>query len=236
MINFSSMVNLIIFFNFVMSIIFLYFSYKFPDLYVLKILKFAFEASLVGAIADSYAVFGLFYKIGPHTQIIINKKSELIEKVKLFVGEFLFEKDFLEKELSGVDVEILKISDIKKLKDKLIPSILKKAKKYKIANSLINIILSELIDKVIELVILKFNQQINNKGKDIIKNVIIENHDVILELIDKRLKSIEDKEFVDIIKNSCWDELQWIRLNGCLLGWIIGVFIGIFNILAKGSL
>jgi hypothetical protein len=53
----------------------IYLNSKYPEITILKILKFGLEASFVGFIADSYAIYGLFYKLGPHTKIILRKEK-----------------------------------------------------------------------------------------------------------------------------------------------------------------
>jgi uncharacterized membrane-anchored protein YjiN (DUF445 family) len=50
-----------------------------------------------------------------------------------------------------------------------------------------------------------------------------------VDLIRKRLESIDDDEFVEAVKKASWDELQWIRLNGALLGFTIGFLVGVMD-------
>ncbi len=225
-------VNFLILLNFFVTIIFIILSLKFPENNVFKLLKYSFEASLVGAIADSYAVFGLFYKLGPHTEVLLKNKRILIEKIKIFVGEFLFEKEFLDIELEKIEINVLQHIDNAFLKEKIGKIILKNVEKYKLPQKILKLIIYEISDKVIELIIKNksLSEKLNNKSKFLIKKIILENHNVILDLIDKRLSSISDREFIEIIKSASWNELQWIRLNGTILGFIIGILIGFLNI------
>ncbi len=229
--NLYYFLNILIFFNLFFTILFLFLTLKFPEIIWLKLLKFTFEASLVGSIADTYAIFGLFYKLGPHTNIIIGKKDVLIEKIKLFVGDFLLNKDFLEKELEKVDINLFEYVDETLFREKLSDVLMRNIKKIKIPQQILSIITKEIIDKIIQLLHKNetIKSKINYRGKKIIKNIIIENHTLLLDLIEKRLKGIDDREFVNIIKQTTWNELQWIRLNGTILGGLIGLFLGILN-------
>ena len=67
--------NFILIFLILSLLTVIYTSSKYPDLTIIKILKSGIEASLVGFIADSYAVYGLFYKLGPHTNLILRKRK-----------------------------------------------------------------------------------------------------------------------------------------------------------------
>ncbi len=230
--NLYFFVNFLILLNFFVTIIFIILSLKFPECNIFKLLKYSFEASLVGAIADSYAVFGLFYKLGPHTEVLLRNKKKIIEKVKIFVGEFLFKKEFLDKELDQIEINVLQNIDNAFLKEKIEKIILKNVEKYKLPQKILKLIIYEISEKIIELITKNkiISKKLNDKSKYLIKKIILENHNVILDLIEKRLTAINDKEFVEIIKSSSWNELQWIRLNGTILGFIIGVLIGILNV------
>jgi uncharacterized membrane-anchored protein YjiN (DUF445 family) len=69
----------------------------------LTVLRTALEAALIGAIADSYAVYGLFRRIGPHTDILRRRRKEITEKVIEFVSDFLLNEEFFKKELENLD-------------------------------------------------------------------------------------------------------------------------------------
>ncbi len=233
--NLCRVVNFLILIIVILCTIFFYLSKLYPDNKIFFVLKYTFEASLIGAIADTYAIFGLFYRIGPHTDILRKKKKDLIEKIKIFVGEFLFNSEFLDKELDKVSIEIGEYLDNEDLKEQLIKilssNLRKILEKYKYLKFL-NIIISEISYKIADILIkkLKKSEKINTIGKDLIKSVIIDNHNLIIELIEKRLNSISNDEFIETIKNSSWYELQWIRINGTILGSLIGLFFGFINL------
>jgi len=79
----------------------------FPHQSLLIILKTGFEAATVGAIADTYAVFGLFHKIGPHTDILRRKRREITEKTIELVVNFLLSKEHLKRELENYDFRVI---------------------------------------------------------------------------------------------------------------------------------
>jgi len=224
-------INLIIFFNLFFLVICQYFVVKYNNVLILKIIRYTLEASLIGAIADTYAIFGLFHKIGPHTDILRRKKRELVEKTKEFVGNFLFDKNFLDRELKNFELNITEYFDEKELAESIYRNIERTFKN----NKILKIVTKEIGEKIAELIIKKliqsksFNKNINKIGKELIKKIIFENHDIIMELIEKRLGSISDQEFIDMVKTSSWNELQWIRLNGLILGAFIGLVFGIFE-------
>jgi uncharacterized membrane-anchored protein YjiN (DUF445 family) len=116
----------------------IYLNSKYPEITILKILKFGLEASFVGFIADSYAIYGLFYKLGPHTNIILRKRKSIENKVIDFVANFLLSKEVIERELSNVRFDVDIISKIenpetkKKVVDFLKSVIEKKIKEKKI--------------------------------------------------------------------------------------------------------
>ncbi len=223
----TKVVNLIIAILFCLFLILRYFSFIHPEAKLYLLLKYIVEASLIGAIADTYAVFGLFYKIGPHTDILRRKKDDIIEKVKKFVSEFLFSKKFLDEELDKLDVEIFS-----NLENKEFSQILKENIKKHLTKKFGNRFIDEICDIVVKalITILAKSKKVENLTKKLIKEIIIQNHNLIEELIEKRLNEIEDEEFINILKKSSWDELQWIRINGIVLGSIIGLIIGLVNL------
>ncbi|EDP73582.1 DUF445 family protein [Hydrogenivirga sp. 128-5-R1-1] len=61
--------------------------------------------------------------------------------------------------------------------------------------------------------------------------LIEEKHSYLLELIKNRIDSVPDEEFIKAVKKASWDELQWIRVNGTILGFCIGILLGIFQLI-----
>jgi uncharacterized membrane-anchored protein YjiN (DUF445 family) len=242
----------------------IYLNSKYPEITILKILKFGLEASFVGFIADSYAIYGLFYKLGPHTNIILRKRKSIENKVIDFVANFLLSKEVIERELNNVRFDIDIISKIenpetkKKVVDFLKSVIEKKIKEkkdyleelkelplgafvktafYDFAEKFLAKYLDKNLESIVDELLKKIKddenikKSLNSELKEEITKIILENHDFIVDLIKKRLESISDKEFIDAVKKASWDELQWIRFNGAVLGFVIGIFLGILNLI-----
>jgi len=238
---------------------------EYPQNLFFNLLKVAFSASLVGAIADTYAVFGLFHNLGPHTNILLKRRQALTEKVVEWVGEFLLSKEELLKELNKVNIqsfinhideEQLKLelegffinfftNEFKK-REKLLYEensfLLKRLGAYLIKNFLEPAILNfirEEVPKVVENFFqdLKgdtyLNKRVNNYIKDILLKFVQENHEKLKEIARRRLEKLSDEEFVKSLKQASWRELQWIRINGTLLGFIIGLFLGILEVVFR---
>jgi uncharacterized membrane-anchored protein YjiN (DUF445 family) len=228
----------------------------------LTILRTALEASLIGAIADSYAVYGLFRRIGPHTDILRRRRKEITEKVIEFVSDFLLNEEFLKKELENVDFSFVWDElDKPEVKNKIKEILLNLVKKYKEDRNLDRILqeqtgtssgfILEIVKKTLEEVIFLYletslpewidktlkklkedetlKEQLNREIREFLINFIETRKHLIVDLIRKRLESIDDDEFVEAVKKASWDELQWIRLNGALLGFIIGFLVGVID-------
>ncbi len=224
-----------------------------------KVLKYGLEASLIGFIADSYAVYGLFYKIGPHTNLILNKRKSIEERIIKFASEFLISKEFLEKELEKIDLtnildnlknektkerfaefllEIISksISDKKEFKDLYKELPFGSFIKISVKDILINILLKyfkEAVPDIIEKVFEKLDgdenikENINKTLKEKISKLILDNYNSIVLSIENKIKSISDKEFLNTVKKLTWQELQWIRLNGAIIGFLVGIILGV---------
>lgn len=236
----------------------------------LKILKTALEASLVGALADSYAVFGLFHRIGPHTDLLRRKRKELTERVVHFVSTFLFDREILRRELEKFDLSQIFINidreklvpfleeNLRQLLEEFLDVILKnrnwkeqfsystfteffllvetivEAIRRTIKNALLNY-LNEKIPIVVEMIVYKFDNdhELQNRVKDFIFEELVrfleKNHGMIEDIARRRLSEISDEEYLLLLKQASWDELQWIRLNGTILGFMIGLAMGLVN-------
>ncbi len=58
-----------------------------------------------------------------------------------------------------------------------------------------------------------------------IANIIEGNHDVIAQTISENLDKLEDKELVNQIEDKVGNDLQYIRLNGAIVGGIVGMIL-----------
>lgn len=249
----------------------------FPHQIFLIILKTGFEAATVGAIADTYAVFGLFHKIGPHTDILRRKRREITEKTIELVVNFLLSKEHLKRELEIYDFrslfqhfdeeklknyfkeELLKIIEnwqinlpqgalekfLQKLpggilrdiaielfvdKDKIRKELQEEIKKFllQFAREDFERIFEEIFRRLKEDAVLA--QRVNKVVQEALPKIIESHHGLLEELIFKRLNELSDEEFVRIVKTASWDELQWIRINGTVLGFLIGLLLGVIQV------
>ena len=258
-------VNLLLLTVLILFVLTAYFYHAYTHLNWLFVLKTAFEAATIGAIADAYAVYGLFRKLGPHTDLLRRKRGELSEKVTEFVGEFLLNKEYIAKEIEKINFEFV-IDQIdnpetrKKVKELILNIINKRKDEY--GNTLLSTMssgsaklnpflktmieaikdaITQLIENNLEDWIeeafrkLREDKDTRNKVDDLLKKyltkLIEEKHSYILDLIKNRIDSISDEEFISAVKKASWDELQWIRVNGTLLGFAIGVLLGTIQII-----
>lgn len=249
--------NFILIFLILSLLTVIYTSSKYPDLTIIKILKSGIEASLVGFIADSYAVYGLFYKLGPHTNLILRKRKSVENKVIEFINNFLISKEAIKAQLKNVEFDLnvhsyINRSEIREgIKNALILAIRKKeyeeskelkfgaylkATLHDLAEKFLISYLDKNLDSIIDEFLKevkkdeKFKNLLNDEIKENFIKVLTEKHDLITEIVKKRFESVSDKEFIEAVKKALWDELQWIRLNGTILGFFIGMLLGIVNL------
>lgn len=63
-------------------------------------------------------------------------------------------------------------------------------------------------------------------------SVLIEgNHSKIGKLVEENLDKLDDKMLIEMIENNVGKDLQWIRVNGAVCGFIIGLFLTGFTML-----
>ena len=55
------------------------------------------------------------------------------------------------------------------------------------------------------------------------------NHNHIGQIITESFNKLDDKDFVDLIEEKVGNDLQWIRLNGTIMGFLVGCLIGGIN-------
>lgn len=78
------------------------------------------------------------------------------------------------------------------------------------------------------------------KAERWIKNAIYafveNNHEQITDTVRTSLKELDDSAFSTQIEEKVGDDLQYIRLNGTLVGGMIGIIIGMINLFTEMSL
>ena len=197
-----------------------------------ELFQAGFEAALVGGLADSYAVYGLFRKMGPHTDLLRRKRDALIERLVRFVDEVILDVDFLKEELKKAELvegifQPLERKEVRnKLRSELAIFIRSKVSAMgdflgKLAERVSGAVAEALLEKLATDKDLK--KAIATQVEDAIVSALEENREELLKLVEKKLRSIPDEEFVNAVKRASWEELQYIRLNGTLLGFLLGI-------------
>ncbi|WP_419882007.1 DUF445 domain-containing protein [Peribacillus sp. B-H-3] len=57
------------------------------------------------------------------------------------------------------------------------------------------------------------------------------NHNKIGKLVKENLDKLDDKTLIDMIENNVGKDLQWIRVNGAICGFIIGLLLAGFKLI-----
>ncbi|WP_315071989.1 DUF445 domain-containing protein [uncultured Clostridium sp.] len=143
-------------------------------------------------------------------EIIIQKidefKSSMPDNVQL--------KDFILESLNGLKSRILiYINDDNYIEKIMLPSIDKAIEKV-----LSNV---ELIDKLEEYIQGQTSEYINN------------NHEKIGKLVKENIEKIDTKTLIELIEYKVGDDLQWIRVNGAICGFFIGLILGIIRVVFR---
>lgn len=62
-------------------------------------------------------------------------------------------------------------------------------------------------------------------------SILIENnHDKIGDLVRDNLNKLDNETLTDMIENNVGKDLQWIRVNGAVCGFIIGIFLSVLQV------
>lgn len=143
-------------------------------------------------------------------EIIIQK----IDEFKSSVPDNVQLKDFIVEILNGLKSRILiYINDDNYIEKIMLPSIDKVIEK-----ALSNV---ELIDKLEEYIQGQASEYINN------------NHEKIGKLVKENIEKIDTKTLIELIEYKVGDDLQWIRVNGAICGFFIGLILGIIRVVFR---
>jgi uncharacterized membrane-anchored protein YjiN (DUF445 family) len=66
---------------------------------------------------------------------------------------------------------------------------------------------------------------IENWIKEEINSLVEENHSKIGKLVQENLDKLDDEMLIHMMENKIGKDLQWIRVNGAICGFIIGIFL-----------
>ena len=67
---------------------------------------------------------------------------------------------------------------------------------------------------------------INQKVIAVVGEIVSKNHYKIGELVEKNLSALSPDEIKNQFKARTYDDMQWIRVNGAVAGFMIGLIIG----------
>ena len=70
----------------------------------------------------------------------------------------------------------------------------------------------------------EFKSKINRFVLDVVHRSALKGEDVILELARKFLEGLTDKQLNELVYDKVETDMIWIRLNGSIVGGIIGFF------------
>jgi uncharacterized membrane-anchored protein YjiN (DUF445 family) len=72
---------------------------------------------------------------------------------------------------------------------------------------------------------------VNEKIISVIGDIINRNHHLIGEMVEKNLKALSPEQIKEQFRSRTYDDMQWIRVNGAVAGFAIGVIIGIVRVI-----
>ena len=88
-------------------------------------------------------------------------------------------------------------------------------------------IADNIVDKYIDL--LETNYEIQQKSevflKDVVINIVNEKHNVLEEKMKEKLAELSNDDLKKLIENRVGDDLQMIRINGSVVGAIVGMML-----------
>ena len=73
----------------------------------------------------------------------------------------------------------------------------------------------------------KMNKLFKNRRmvtKQVVK-LVENNHSKIGKLVQENLDKLDDKTLIEMIENNVGKDLQWIRVNGAVCGFMIGLVL-----------
>jgi uncharacterized membrane-anchored protein YjiN (DUF445 family) len=115
-----------------------------------------------------------------------------------------------------------------KILDELKNIILGYVKEDYIRNNILPM-LSNLIDNISEDIDLinKLEQQIQER----VSGYINSNHENIGRLVRDNIERLDTETLIKLIEERVGDDLQWIRINGAICGFCVGLVLGIIRVL-----
>ncbi|AGX44356.1 DUF445 domain-containing protein [Clostridium saccharobutylicum] len=91
-------------------------------------------------------------------------------------------------------------------------------------------LLDNLIDNILKdpVLITKLELYVQGQVSDCINN----NHQKIGKLVKENVEKLDNEMLIDLIEDKVGDDLQWIRVNGAICGFLIGLVLGFIRIIS----
>lgn len=71
---------------------------------------------------------------------------------------------------------------------------------------------------------------VNGKFNEVIGEVINRNHHLIGSMVEQNLSRLSPEQIKEQFRDRTYDDMQWIRVNGAVAGFAIGILIGILRV------
>ena len=138
-----------------------------------------------------------------------------LEKINPYIGLISFIKQLPKW-------DILKKDNLDKIK-----TYWEKTSKEDVFLEIAKNIADNIVDKYIDL--LETNYEIQQKSevflKDVVINIVNEKHNVLEEKMKEKLAELSNDDLKNLIENRVGDDLQMIRINGSVVGAIVGMML-----------
>ena len=76
-----------------------------------------------------------------------------------------------------------------------------------------------------------WKKTVNEKVMSVIGEIITRNHFLIGEMVERNLASLSPEQIKEQFRSRTYDDMQWIRVNGAVAGFAIGIIIGIIRVI-----
>ena len=76
-----------------------------------------------------------------------------------------------------------------------------------------------------------WKRTVNEKVMSVIGDIINRNHHLIGEMVEKNLTALSPEQIKEQFRSRTYDDMQWIRVNGAVAGFAIGIAIGIVRVI-----
>jgi len=183
-------------------------------------------------------------KIGNMLQSFILKRMNNLKQSDNRYRHMILEK--VRKELGSIDEREMLMLEIQSWKNKMVEELeisnqIKEAL-LKFKERAISFIEKEsFVDDYVIPVVNKFINEIKNDPEKVagierwlhtkLAGLIERNHSKIGKLVRENLDKLDTETLIDMMENNIGKDLQWIRVNGAVCGFLIGIGLTIFKLL-----